>query len=348
MLGLDRYRPPHSMGSSHGGSRMIREAYYQGSLYVPLVQAAYQSWRDLEARTGDSLMSPTGGLMIGPPGGRVFAGCLDSAREHRLDYEVLSPSDVRDRFPAFQMAEDTLAVFEPTAGILSLDACLDASLDIARIAGADLRFDEPVEEWSLEAGAARISTSAGEYRARRVVLAAGAWTPTISGGLGLPLEVERTIQFWFEPATRAGAETLAPPCPVWVWEYEDQEEWYGFPMSDGAVKAGIHLKIGRTADAATVDRSVSDPEKDAMRDLMGRFLPDAAGVCTRADVCMYTSTPDRRFVLDRHPEHPEVVVFTGGSGHAFKFARVIGEILADLATDRDPEFDISAFAIARL
>ena len=326
---------------------MIREAYYQGSLYVPLVQAAYESWRDLETRSGRTLLTSTGGLMIGPPEGRVFAGCLDSAREHALDYEVLSPTEVRTRYPAFHMAEGTLAVLEPTAGILDLDACLEASLAIATETGADLRFDEPVDAWTVEGGVVRVSTDAGEYRARRLVLAAGAWTPGLSGGLDLPLEVERTIQFWFEPRGAEAASRLDPPCPVWVWEYENQEEWYGFPLSSGAVKAGIHLKTGRTTNAETVDRAVSDDEKTTMRELVSRFMPDAGGPCVGADVCMYTSTPDRRFVLDRHPRHPEVALFTGGSGHAFKFARVLGEVLANLATDTAPGYELSAFRASR-
>jgi len=348
VLGLDRYHPPHSMGSSHGGTRMIREAYYQGSLYVPLVQAAYRSWRDLEARSGRPLMTSTGGLMIGPPDGRVFAGCLQSAKDQVLDCEVLSPAEVATRFPAFHMTEGTLAVFEPRVGILDVDACLEATLTIAAEAGAELRYDEPVESWSIELGGVYIRTPRGEYRARRLVLAAGAWTGSLAGDLDLPLEVERTTQFWFEPAVGGDASRLdLGTCPVWVWEVENREEWYGFPRSDGPLKAGIHLKAGRTTSPDTVQRDVTTAEKDHMRDLIARFLPDAAGECPRAEVCLYTSTPDRRFILDRHPAHPEVALFTGGSGHAFKFCRVLGEILADLATDADPGFDISAFRATR-
>ncbi|MFV1988363.1 MAG: N-methyl-L-tryptophan oxidase [Gemmatimonadota bacterium] len=348
VLGLDRFHPPHSMGSSHGGTRVIREAYYRNSLYQPLVEAAFRSWRDLEARTGTHLMTPTGALMIGPPDGRVFAGSLGSARDHHLGYEVMTPAEVSGRFPAFHMAKGTLAVFEPAAGILDIDACLEATLSIASAAGAELRFDEPAEGWSASADGVRVQTARAVYRARRVVLAAGAWTEKLSGDLVLPLEVERTIQFWFEPAETGDPSRLdLGTCPVWVWEYDDREEWYGFPRSGGPVKTGIHLKAGRTTDADTIDRDVAPVEKDDMRDLIRRFLPDAAGECTGADVCMYTSTPDRRFVLDRHPAHPEVVLFAGGSGHAFKFCRVLGELLADLTTDTDPAFDLAPFRATR-
>jgi sarcosine oxidase len=327
---------------------MIREAYYQGSLYVPLVQAAYRSWLDLEARSGRQLMTGTGGLMIGPPDGRVFAGCLESAKDHVLDCEVLSPAEVARRFPAFHMAEGTLAVFEPTAGILDVDACLEATLSMAARAGAELRYDEPAESWSVEPDGVRVRTPRGEYRARRLVLTPGAWMGGLSGGLDLPLEVERTIQFWFEPTETGDASRLDfGTCPVWVWEYENRQEWYGFPRSGGPIKAGIHLTAGRTTDPDAVERDVTTVEKNDMRDLIARFLPDAAGECTRAEVCLYTSTPDRRFILDRHPAYPQVALFTGGSGHAFKFCRVLGEILADLATDADPAFDISPFSVTR-
>jgi sarcosine oxidase len=335
------------MGSSHG-SRVIRDAYYRGSLYAPLIRSARDSWEELEKRCGRSLMTPTGGLMIGPPGAGVFGSCLADAGRPDYPYEVLSPGDVRSRFPAFQMPDGAVAVFEREAAVLDLDACLEASLEIARSNGARLRFEEPVLRWSIDSSGVSITSDRGRYRARRLALAPGPWTTPLTGGLNLPLEVERTTQFWFEPASIDVERKLdSPACPMWVWEYAPDEQWYGFPRSQGWVKAGVHITTGRATDAENLRREVGADERTEMRSLIARFMPDAAGPCADASVCMYTNTPDRHFVLDRHPNHSHVALFTGGSGHAFKFSLVLGEILADLATDRDPRFDLAPFSASR-
>lgn len=353
VLGLDRWRPPHDMGSSHGGTRMLREAYYEGSEYAPLARAARGRWTDLEARTGASLLETTGGLMIGPPGGAVFGGALFGGAlqggEHReFRCEPLDARDTRRRFPPFGVRDDEVVAFEPDAGILASDACLEALLSIASESGGDLRFGEPVAGWSVEGGLVRIRTSVGDRRARRLVLAAGAWMTSLSGLPRVPLTPERTIQFWFRPAEGADRESLsAPLCPLWVWEYERGSEWYGVPLEDGALKVGIHIRAGRETDPDGVDRAVSAEEIAGMRGIVERFMPAAAGELASASVCMYTNTPHRRFVIDRHPRHPEVALFAGGSGHAFKFAPVIGEILADLTEDADPAIDLSPFRVER-
>lgn len=327
---------------------MIRHAYYHGSLYAPLVEAARESWHALEQRCGDRLLTSTGGLMIGPPGAGVFGECPGDAGDPSYPYEVLSGADVESRFPAFRVPDGAIAVFEREAAVLDLDACLRASLEIARSKGAQLHFGEPVLRWSVEPASVVITTDRRQYRARRLALAPGAWTASLTGGLDLPLEVERTIQFWFEPVSLdVGPKLDSPACPMWVWEHAPNEQWYGFPRTDGRIKAGVHITKGRATDADDVRREVEEEERAAMRSLIARFMPDAAGPCADAGVCMYTNTPDRHFVIDRHPACPEVALFTGGSGHAFKFSLVLGELLADLATDEDPRFDVGPFSASR-
>lgn len=348
VIAFDAYDPPHAMGSSHGGSRVIRSAYYHGSLYAPLVEAAYESWSDLEGRLGRSLMTVTGALMIGRSGASVFGRCLENASDPGFPYEILSPAEVASRFPAFHVPAGSTAVYEESAAVLDLDACLQASLEIARTGGATIRANEPVSGWTADGSGVRIVTDRAEYRARRLALAAGAWTGSLTGRLDLPLEVERTVQFWFEPISGDAARRLErPDCPVWVWEHEDRCQWYGFPLADGAVKAGVHIQSGRSTDPERPGRRVGEDEKSAMRAVIERFMPDAAGLCADAGVCMYTNTPDRHFVLDRHPDFPDVAMFAGGSGHGFKFARVLGEALADLSTDRSPGIDLEPFEISR-
>ena len=347
VIAFDRYDPPHDMGSSHGGSRVIRSACYRGSLYAPLVQAAFEDWRRLEIRLDQSLMTTTGSLVIGRPGAAAFGRCLDDVSERGFPYEILSGEDVASRFPAFRVPSEQIAVYDDTAAVLDLDACLEASLRIARETGATLRPNEQVTGWTAGSGSIEIVTDRGQYRARRLVLAAGAWTGPLTPGLGLPLEVERTVQFWFAPVSRGAAARLeAPACPMWVWELEDQVQWYGFPLSGGTVKAGVHVQSGRST-RPDAPREVEADEMDVMRGVVERFIPGAAGPCVDAGVCLYTNTPDRDFVIDRHPEAPNVSIFAGGSGHGFKFSRILGQALADLATDRSPAFDLRPFRISR-
>ena len=327
---------------------MIREVYYQGSFYLPLVEAAFDSWADLERRAGRKLLDTTGALMIGSPDSYVYGGCLRTAREQGLAHEDLGPGDVAGRFPQFRLAPDMRAVFDPRAGVLALDECLRAVLARCVAAGCELRADGDVLGWRVGQDGATIRTATAEHRARRLVLAAGAWTARLVPELRLPLEVERTVQYWFRPATPDGPRPFEPPnCPAWVWEYGPRETWYGVPATELGVKLGMHVEADRVTDPDKIRRAVDAGETELMRGVLRRFMPTIDGPLGAASVCMYTNTPDERFIIDRHPNHDEVVMFAGGSGHAFKFALVLGEILADLATGAVPSIDVSPFALSR-
>ena len=344
VVGFDRYTPPHTMGSAHSDTRMIREAWYQGSRYVPLVHEAYRRWADLERLSGRTLLRTTGALMMGTEDSRAFAGnLLRSVIRPDTDYVLLSAEDVAERFPWLRPDPGTVTIHEPGAAVLSLEACLEATLDAA--CGADLRFGEPVIEWSAAAPGIRIRTPRAEYRARRLAIAAGAWTPQLLPELGLPLEVERTVQYWFEPAGEHARALAAGP--AWVWELEREGTWYGFPPTERGLKAGMHFQAGRRTDVERVDRRVRAAEREQLRRLFARYAPDVPGALAHASVCLYTNTPDEDFILDRHPIHSGVVVFSGGSGHAFKFLPVLGACMADLLTDELPSADLSPFAIDR-
>ncbi len=344
VAGFDRYRPPHTMGSAHSDTRMIREAWYHGSPYVPLIRDAHTRWKRLERSSGRTLLRTAGALMMGPEDGRVFAGNpLASVTRPDTGCVSLSVQEVAERFPWLRPDPGTITIYEPGAAVLSLEACLEATLEAA--AGADLRFDEPVVEWSASASGVRIGTERAEYRARRLAIAAGAWTSRLVPELALPLEVERTVQYWFEPAG-AHAPALADG-PAWVWELAREGTWYGFPPTARGLKAGMHFQAGRRTDVDRVDREVRASETEALRRLFARYAPGAAGPLVHASVCLYTNTPDENFILDRHPEHAGVVIFAGGSGHAFKFAPILGALMADLLTDVPPRHELSPFSAAR-
>ena len=346
VLGLDRFAPPHALGSSHGRSRIIREAYFEDPLYVPLVRRAYELWAALERESGRPLLVRTGGLMIGPPDGVVVAGALRSAREHGLPHEELDASDVHRRVPGFRPTADMAGVWEPRAGYLVPEAVIAAHLALAARDGAELHTDEPAVEWRATADGVEVTTGRGAYAADRLVLAAGAWMPRLLGALGVPLAVERTVLHWFRPRHPTTLFDVAR-FPIFLCEYTPGLAWYGFPDVGDGVKVALHHH-GEPADPDTLRRDVAPEEVAYVRALLRTFMPAADGALVESAVCMYTNTPDEHFVVDRHPAHPQVVIASACSGHGFKFASAIGEQLAALALDAEPTFDLAPFRLARL
>lgn len=344
VVGLDSHEPPHRLGSTHGESRMIREAYFEGPFYVPLVRRAGERWRDVERASGRALLRRTGGLMLGPADGELVRGSRRSAEAHGLPHEVLTPAEVRRRFPDFRLPEGALAVFEPRAGYLDPEACVRTLLELAAARGAELRTGVTVRGWDAEGSGVRLHTTEGPLHADRLLLAAGARLPGLLRGLDLPLRIERTVQFWFRPRE---ADVLDPErSPVYVFETASGPIWYGFPRRPRGIKVGFHHG-SEAADADAVRREVDEEEVETMRAALEGGLPRAAGELAETSVCVYTLTPDRHFVLDRHPDHEGVVVASACSGHGFKFATVLGEVLADLLEERPPAFDLAPFRLSR-
>ena len=349
VLGLERHAPAHDRGSSHGESRIIRLAYFEGAEYVPLLFRAYELWENLEKETGEDLMTLCGGLFLGPEDGELVSGSVASADEHGLPYEILDSPELKRRFPVFEPGPETVAIFEKRAGFVRPEGTVRAHLDRASSLGAELRFGERVLSWEATDAGVRVRTEGGVYEAGRLVVAAGAWAGELLSDLGLPLEVTRQILFWFRP--RGGVEAFAPErLPIWIYEPDDGNMFYSFPAVDGAdtVKAAFFRADGTPADPNTIDREVHDDEVDFIRGYLGRHVPAMDGELVAARTCMYTNTPDQHFVVSTHPDHPQVAVAAGFSGHGYKFCSVIGEILSDLALDGVTRHPVDLFSPSRL
>lgn len=346
-LGIERFRAGHTQGSSHGDSRIIREQYFEHPLYVPLVQRAYELWEKLEEQSGAHLMTITGGLMIGPPDGMVVAGTIRSATTHHLPYDVLDSREVTARYPAFRLAKGLVAVLDPHCGFLDPEACNAAHIGAARRAGAEAHFEERVIGWKPDGSGVRVDTSAGSYFADRLLLSAGAWTSQLVDDLKLPLTVERQVAFWVEPGT--GSELYDQSrFPIYAYEFTPGLICYGFPRLTRGVKVSI-MHDGETAlTPEGIRRIVSENEINAVRMALEPVLPDLSRAPMLENaVCLFTNTPDHDFIIDFHPEYPQVLISSPCSGHGFKFASVIGEIQADLLMGRAPAFDLSPFRIGR-
>jgi sarcosine oxidase len=346
VAGFDRFHPPHNFGSSHGSSRIIREAYFEHPIYVPLVQRAYELWAELENLTGRKLFVQTGGLMIGPPDGTIVPGAIRSAKEHCLEHRLLNSCEIGEQFPVLEPSADMQAVWEPRAGILFPEAAIRAHLDAARSAGATFYFGEPILTWHSEENSVRVQTGRETFRGGHLVLSVGPWLGSLVPELELPLTVERQVQFWFEPKSNR-EDFRAERCPIHIWETSDRQFFYGLPNLGAGVKVAMH-HAGQATNPDTVDREVHANEIESMRQLLRRYVPCADGPLTSTAVCMYTNVPDEHFVLDRHPGDPRIVIVSPCSGHGFKFSSVIGQTVARLVLNQPVPFDLDLFRLERL
>ena len=345
VLGLERYGPAHDRGSSHGGSRIIRQSYVEDPSYVPLLLRSYELWEQLRVESGEDVVQLTGGLYFGPPDSELVAGSLRSAREWDLSHEVLDAGEIRRRFPEFRTAPDEVGVHEAAAGFVRPEATVAAHLGLAGQRGAELHFDEPVLSWTASAGGGvQVSTAAGSYDADRLVICPGAWAPELLAQLELPLTVERQVMYWFQPL-RGVLPYLPARQPVYVHEDRSGTQIHGFPAIDGP-EGGAKVAFSRRGTVCTpdsIDREVHPAEVTAMVEHLVGVLPSLPGRFLSGVTCMYTTTPDQHFVIALHPQAEQVTVACGFSGHGFTFVPVVGEILADLATTGTTAHPIGLF-----
>ena len=346
VIAFDRYAPPHHFGSTHGHTRIIREAYYEHPLYVPLVRRAYELWSQLEAAAGERLWQQTGGIMVGPEDGPLVRGASGSARAHGIRHEMLDARAFEARFPMYRTHADWVALFEERAGILFPERCLRAFHRLAHAARAELCVGAQVMRWSATSEGVRVHTTRGDYDARCLVVSAGPWLPTFAAQLHtrIPLEIERQLSHWFRPVTSPEL-FAADRCPVGLWETKPDDVFATLPDEGHGVKCGTH-HAGATTSADGVIRSVTADEQDAVRAVLDMVMPGAAGELLESRVCLYTNTPDHHFIIDWDVDG-RVLVASPCSGHGFKFASAIGEIVAQLTLEGRSWIDLAPFSLSR-
>jgi sarcosine oxidase len=345
VLGIDRFAPGHDRGSSHGKTRLIRRAYFEHPDYVPLVQRSFALWHELEQLAGETLYHQVGVLQVGPPSGEVLVGVRASARLHDLPIEELSARDVAARFPGFRVPNDCEAIFETGAGYLFVERCVVAHAEQATRLGAELHAGEAIRGWRAAGAVVVVETDRASYRADRLVIAAGAWAGQLLGELGIPLEVRRKPLYWWQ--TRGDAYRADRGCPGFLYDLP-HGCFYGFPQIDSSgVKVAEHTGGAVVHDPLAVDRAIDPAEQQRVATFVNDYLSEATTQCTDHVVCMYTMTPDAHFVVDRHPEYPQVVFAAGLSGHGFKFTCVLGEVLSQLALDGHTDLPIEFLSVSR-
>ena len=331
VIAFERFRPGHDRGSSHGDTRIFRTAYFESPEYVPLLQRAKQLWRDLEAETGTELLTLTGGLAIGGLDSGLVTGVLASALQHDLSHRVLDAAQMESRYPQHRLEAGEVAVREDEAGFLRPERAVAAAAATAEALGARAMVETEVTSMEASDSGVVVESSRGRFAVERALVAAGPWTAKLLPGLGLPLKVERQVQAWL--AVDDPAAFSPERFPIFIREIEGGRFRYGFPTTDGrSIKLAVHHE-GTEADPDAIDREVADADVEPLRVFARDMLRHVSDRVVDACVCMYTNTPDERFTAVSPAEMPGVTVLSACSGHGFKFASVIGELMADAILD---------------
>src|SRR4051794_12380255 len=357
VLGIDRHRPPHTLGSTRGTTRVTRVAAGEGFEYVPLVRRSHEVWREIEAQAGVDILTRCGGLVMAPPrAGFALHGTgsfleRTAAAGHAFDvgHEALGAAELAARFPQFALAGDEQGFYEPGAGFVRPERAVEAQLRLARELGATLAFDERVVGYDDRGSQVSVQTTSGTMEATTLVVTAGPWVSELAPELAPQVRILRQVLFWFDLRDPSSYDGLRDS-PVYIWcpGADPDDAIYGFPLVDGpaggAKVAREQYAVETTADE--VDRTVTLEETEEMYEHHVRDrLPALSGRCVKSAVCLYTELPGSRFVIDRLPSAPNVVVASPCSGHGFKHSAAIGEALAQLATRGETEIDLSAFAL---
>jgi sarcosine oxidase len=332
VLGLERFDIPNAMGSAAGFSRMIRLAYFEHADYVPLLRRSYALWQELADELKREVILITGGLMLGPPGATVLEGSLRSVRQYDLPHELLDSAEAMKRFPQFRLPEDYRVLHDHKAGLVLPERAVAGYAELALRRGAELHGREAVVSWESSSSGVVVRTDKGVYHAAKIIFCGGAWTDALVRDLGVELTVTRQPLAWVWPKW-PGLFELGK-FPVWILEHRDGSNHYGFPMlpDNPGFKLASHKRSSPT-DVETLDRDVHDSDEQAVREVLRDHIPQADGPLLSMRVCMYTNSPDHQFIIDRHPQHANVIIACGFSGHGFKCASGIGQMLAEMALD---------------
>lgn len=354
VLGLEQFDIPHDQGSHAGQSRIIRKAYFEHPDYVPLLQRAYENWKEIEKVTDSQIYFPTGLLYAGKPDETLIKGVRESAEKYSVKVDPLSHAEANSRFPQFQIPQDYDILFEPDAGFVTPERAVLLYVDQAIKNGAEIHTKEKTISWSREGETITVKTNKGTYTCKKLVITAGAWAGTMIPTLGSQFKVTRQVIAWTNPQEWKPFEIGEFPC----WMIDDSTKpgmYYGFPVLPvGKFGGPIGLKTahhypGYVSDPDAVNRVPAAEDEANIIDALCKFLPKGYASMHVLKTCLYTNTPDEHFVIDFLPGYDEQVVIAAGfSGHGFKFISVVGEVMADLAMNGTTELPIQFLNVQRL
>ena len=347
VLALEQFNIPNDLGSSHGGHRIIRLAYAEDPRYIPMLRRAYRLWKDLGRSVREQLLFITGGVDIGREGSWIIEGSMEACKAHRLKHEVLTAAQLHKRFPAFQLPNDMIAVYQPDGGFVLSERSIVAHVSGALALGAEIHAQERVLSWDVTKGGVRVRTDRATYEARRLVITAGPWAAKVIRELRDHVTPERQVLLWVQPKKPELFTMSAFP----VFYMQDQSaRYYGLPIYGiPGFKIGRYHHLNEAVDPDDMDRLCHRRDEKVLRAAVRKYFPSADGPTIGMKTCLFSNTADEHFILDFHPDYPQVSIAAGFSGHGFKFCSVVGEIMADLSLDGEcREFDLSLFRLTRL
>ncbi len=345
VLGIERFDIPHTEGSSHGVNRIIRLAYYEHPSYVPLLRRAYEMWSEIEIIAGEQLLYKIGSIDTAPAGHEVFEGSLESCIEHGIPHEVLNYQQINDRFPGYKMPPGHMGLYQQDGGFVLSERSIVAYVNAAIADGAEIHARESVSRWEPESGGVRVFTDRAEYTAERLVITAGAWAAGMVPALEELAVPERQVLAWLQPEN----PSLFTPDNFPVFNaFFEEGRYYGFPVFGiPGFKIGRYHHLEEVIDPDHVGQQVTQEDEEILRIATARYFPEANGTLMTLKTCMFTNTPDEHFIIDLVPGYPQVSMAAGFSGHGFKFASVVGEILGDLAIDGSTAHEIDLLNVGR-
>lgn len=345
ILGLEQFSCAHDKGSSHGETRLIRKAYFEHSDYVPLLERSYVLWKELESRSQKKLLHETGLVIFGDDKkSDVLQGVRFSSKKYGIGIEEWDSKQIRKKFPQAQLPDSYVGAFEKTGGYLEVENCVRVFCEQAVRFGAELHFEEPVVSWKRTEYGFEVVTSKAVYQTEKLVITSGSWTRNLINESSPYLKVHRVPLFWFESK---GLFRKEKGVPCFAFDLPEGF-FYGFTESGGEVKVTIHRPLGVVENPSAENREIQQQEAAPVLDFVSQYLPEIEPKPTRSALCFYTMSPDTHFILDSVPNCPGAFWAGGFSGHGFKFASLIGEVLSDWITEKDSKNPVQFLKMDRL
>jgi sarcosine oxidase len=346
VCGIEQFGVAHNQGSSHGETRLIRKAYFEHPNYLSLLHSAYDEWEQLNEESGQELFAKNGLLLAGKPDSTIIKGLKACYSQHDLPHEKLDIEEAQKRWPDINLPEGSEVYYDPIAGYLHVEKCIREFCRLAAKEGAKLFNHEKVIKWQTNTNSAvTVTTEKRTISSDRLIITCGAWASGVLKSLDLNLEIWRKVLFWYD------APDLEPFRPGRFPSFfieTDKGGFYGFPAINSAgIKIGEHYGKQIVSNPDKLNQSVDEEENEPVSNFVSRTFPGLRTSPNKSVVCMYTMSPDENFIIDHHPEYETVVFAAGFSGHGFKFAPVIGNILADLAIDGSTEYPIDFLRLKR-
>ena len=346
VLGLDTYEPPHKLGSSHGHTRVIREAYHEGTSYVPIVKKAYELWNELDHEIEDKLILEYGGMYLGDDG-KYLSDAKKSAKKYDIPIKEFSSKEIKEKYNILNPPNNFKGLLENRSGAVFPEKAISNFLSKSINNGSSHNYNEKVIVWEKQSKFYKVETDKNNYFAEKLIFSSGAWIKNLVPSLKLPVKIERQVLFWFDPIKDKDKFHYSN-MPNTGWDLDNGMEFYTQPnIENKGFKVAMHHN-GKFISENDLNRESNADDLSIVKNFLEEYIPLANGKLIDSRVCVYTNTPDLDFIIDFYPNDENIIICSPCSGHGFKFTPAIGEICSELVINNAANYDLSEFSIKRL